>query len=313
MKLDRFLAERSPQWHELEVLVARAGPRARKLSAPEFVRLGTLYREAASDLAVARQHAAGTAGQRRLEGLVTRAHALVYARAQRTETFRSFFARTFWRAIYDNRTMVALAAAVMVAGVIGGALFALHDTAAAAGLIPGRVSPNTHGAYYGVSVATRGGLALEIFTNNIIVSCMALVGGFTAGLLTVYSLAYNGAVLGALGAIEWRGGGFTNFVRLVVPHGLLELSCIAIAGGAGLAIARALIDPGRRTRVEALGDLRTLIAVSVVGFSSFLVVAGLTEGFITPWFLPTAGALAVGCALAGSFWAAVIWRGRPAS
>jgi uncharacterized membrane protein SpoIIM required for sporulation len=313
VKLDRFLAERSTEWEELEALCQRAGTTGRRLSATEFVRLGTLYRAATSDLAVARQRASGTAGQRRLEGLVVRAHALVYARAQRTESMRSFFTRTLWRAIYENRRMIGLAVIVMVAGTAGGALFALHDPSAASGLIPGTVSPNTHGAYYGVSAATRGGLAISIFTNNIEVSCIALMGGFTAGLLTVYSLAYNGVILGALGALEWRGGGFANFVRLIVPHGLLELSCIAIAGGAGLAIARALIDPGRRTRAEALGAQRTLIAVSIVGFSAFLVVAGLTEGFITPWFLPTAGALAVGCVLAGGFWSAVIWRGRPTS
>jgi uncharacterized membrane protein SpoIIM required for sporulation len=311
MKLDRFLEERSADWHELEELCDRGGPTGRRLSGPDLVRLGTLYRAAAGDLAVARQFAGATAGSRRLEGLVTRAHGVVYARVSRSDTVRSFFSRTLWRAIYQNRTYIAVAALMMAAGVIGGALFALHDPSAASGIIPGRLTPNTHGAYYGVSVAARGGLAVQIFVNNIEVSCLALFGGFTCGLFTTYALAYNGALLGVLGALEWRGGGFSNFVRLIVPHGLLELSCIAIAGGAGLAIAGALINPGRHTRAEALGHLRPVVAVSLLGFCIFLVVAGLTEGFITPWFLPTPLALAVGVVLAGSFWTAVRLRGRP--
>jgi uncharacterized membrane protein SpoIIM required for sporulation len=155
-------------------------------------------------------------------------------------------------------------------------------------------------------------LAVGIFTNNIVVAFLALAGGFTFGLLTVYSLAYNGALIGVLGAFEWRGGGFDEFMRLVLPHGLLELSCISLAGGAGLAIARALIDPARRTRSEALARLVPVIGACTLGTVIFLVVAGLTEGFITPWNLPTVAAVIVGVTLAGSFWAMVIVRGRSA-
>lgn len=313
MKLDRFLAERSPDWHELEALCEAGGSSGRRLSAQELLRLGTLYRAAASDLAVARQQSGVSRGAARLEGLVTRAHAIVYSRTARTETVGSFFSRTLWRVIFQNRRLIGVAALLMVAGVFGGTIFALKDPSAAAGLIPGVVNPHTRGAFYGVSISARGGLAVQIFSNNIEVSCLALLGGFSCGLFTVYALAYNGAILGALGALEWRGGGFSNFLRLVVPHGLLELSCIALAGGAGLAIAGALIHPGRRTRAEAIGVLRPTLAMSVAGFSAFLVVAGLTEGFITPWFLPTPLALAVGVVLAGGFWTAVVVRGRPSS
>jgi len=34
----------------------------------------------------------------------------------------------------------------------------------------------------------------------------------------------------------------------------------------------------------------------------FLVVAGLTEGIVTPWDLPPAVAFMVGLVLAGGFW-----------
>ncbi len=137
-----------------------------------------------------------------------------------------------------------------------------------------------------------------------------MAGGFTFGILTGFSLAYNGALLGVLGALEYRAGGFGSFLSLIVPHGLLELSCIILAGATGFAIAGALVNPGV-TRGPALssGSCRAS-AAAILGVMVFLVVAGLTEGIVTPWDLPTPAALAIGLALAGGFWSMVFWRGR---
>jgi uncharacterized membrane protein SpoIIM required for sporulation len=313
MKLERFLAERTDAWEELEALVQRADGRVGRLPADEIMRLGELYRMAAADLALARRSFPLAAGTLRLQGLVIAAHSLVYSRAGRTETAREFLGHGVWRRIRGNGRCLALSAAVMLGAVVLGALWALFDPASASGLLPGgsHVSVHTRGGFYGISVPARGGLAVTIFVNNIEVSILAIAGGFTFGILTVYSLAYNGALLGVLGTLEWRGGGFDQFVRLVVPHGLLELSCIALAGSAGLAIARALIDPGLATRAEALSDLVPQIGSITLAVVIFLVVAGLTEGFVTPWDLPTVPAVGVGLLLSGAFWTMVVRRGGP--
>ena len=314
MKLERFLAERSGEWSELEALLGRAGVSAQNLTPGQVRRLGALYRSAAADLAVARRSFPGTSGTLRLQALVASAYGVVYSRAQRAETPGEFISHGLWRRIRQNVGFVGLAAAVMFGCTALGAVWALADPSAAIGILPQGFhaqGPSFHGNFYGISVPARGGLAVEIFINNIEVAFLALAGGFTFGLLTITSLAYNGALLGVLGAFEWRGGGFDEFVRLVVPHGLLELSCISLAGGAGLAIARALIDPARRTRSDALGQLVPVIGACALGTIIFLVVAGLTEGFITPWDLPTVPAVVVGVFLAGGFWSMVIWRGSP--
>jgi uncharacterized membrane protein SpoIIM required for sporulation len=314
MKLERFLAERSRDWSELEALVGRAGVSGGALSPEELRRLGTLYRSASADLALARRTFPGTGGTLRLQALVASAYGVVYSRVDRNETVGEFFSHGLWRRIRQNIGCVGLAAGVMFACTALGVLWAVADPAAAIGILPAgfhTAGKSFHGGYFGISVPARAGLAVGIFINNIEVSLLALGGGFTFGVLTAYSLAYNGAVLGVLGALEWRGGGFDEFVRLVVPHGLLELSCISLAGGAGLAIARAMIDPGRRTRSAALGRLVPVIGTCALGSVIFLVVAGLTEGFITPWNLPTVPAVVVGATLAGTFWAMVVFRGRP--
>ena len=76
--------------------------------------------------------------------------------------------------------------------------------------------------------------------------------GLLLGVGTLAMLAYNGLLLGALAGLTIQAGTFSVFVRYIVPHGMLELSCISIAGVAGLRLARALIDPGVRPRGEAL-------------------------------------------------------------
>jgi len=70
-----------------------------------------------------------------------------------------------------------------------------------------------------------------------------------------------------------------------------------------------LIDPARRTRAEALARLVPVIGACVLGAMMFLVVAGLTEGFITPWDLPVLPAVLLGVTLAGGFWGMVVLRG----
>ena len=77
-------------------------------------------------------------------------------------------------------------------------------------------------------------------------------GGLLLGFGTLSLLAYNGLLLGTLAGLTIQSGTFSVFVRYIVPHGLLELSCIAIAGVAGLRLARALIEPGVLPRAQAL-------------------------------------------------------------
>ena len=68
----------------------------------------------------------------------------------------------------------------------------------------------------------------------------------------------------------------------MVAHGVVELSCIFIAGGAGLLIGSAILMPGNLTRADAL-KTRGMEAVRLmVGVAQLLVVAGIIEGFISP-------------------------------
>jgi uncharacterized membrane protein SpoIIM required for sporulation len=106
------------------------------------------------------------------------------------------------------------------------------------------------------------------------------------------------------------------FFELVTAHGMLELSCIVVAGAAGMRLGWAIVEPGRGTRVDALvAEGRRAVAI-IVGTVPWFVVAGLIEGFVTPEGIGLAGVLTVGAVLAAAYWILVAWRGwlapRPA-
>jgi uncharacterized membrane protein SpoIIM required for sporulation len=315
MNLERFVSSRAAEWRELDALVRRARGSTATRAPAELLELGERYRAAAADLALARRAFAHEPVTEELADLVGRARGVVYAKAAHGESVGHFFTTTLWGELRSMSSLLLLSVGVITGSVLLGVLWAVWDPASASGLLPAgsHISVHTKGAFYGVSVASRGGLAAEIFVNNIIVACLVIAGGFTYGVITVCSLAYNGALLGVIGTLEWQGGGFSQFVRLVVPHGLLELSCFALAGAAGLSIARALIDPGRRTRTEALADSTGRVGAAIVGVMVFLVCAGTVEGFITPWDLSLPAALGLGVVLCTAFWSAVVLRGRGAA
>jgi uncharacterized membrane protein SpoIIM required for sporulation/uncharacterized RDD family membrane protein YckC len=125
-------------------------------------------------------------------------------------------------------------------------------------------------------------MAGAIMTNNIQVAIMAFASGVTFGAGTVYVLVYNGISLGAVMGLYQSKGILSLIVRFVAPHGVLEMTAIAIAGGAGLLLAAALLLPGARTRREAF-VLNGRRAVRLVAGAAFLlVIAGSLEGFVSP-------------------------------
>ena len=97
VNLEGFVAERGEYWAELEGLVDRSGGQGRKLSPEEIYRLADLYRSAAADLAVARRSWPDTSGTLRLQALVTRANAVVYAKPAREDTAVEFLSVRIWR------------------------------------------------------------------------------------------------------------------------------------------------------------------------------------------------------------------------
>jgi uncharacterized membrane protein SpoIIM required for sporulation len=312
MNLEAFLDEGTPAWGRLEELVTRAGRRPERLGVDGVLELGSLYRVTVADLALARREFPGDPVLGRLEALALRSRHLIYGERTRRASARTYLMSTYWQQIRANRRLLALALAATFVPVLLAGTWAVVDPGAAVGLIPGpyRAAASPQVRHLSAGLSTQAAFASSIYTHNIEVMFLVFAGGITLGFATLGLLAYNGLLLGTLGGLTLQAGTFEVFVRYIVPHGLLELSCITIAGVAGLRLARGLIEPGVRTRGRALTDEARPAVVMVFATVPWLVLAGLTEGFVTPRGLPLGAALAVGLAWAVLFWTLVLTAGR---
>jgi hypothetical protein len=108
-------------------------------------------------------------------------------------------------------------------------------------------------------------------------------------------------MVGALGALYVKAGFGPDFWATIAPHGVIELTSIQIAGGAGLLLAAGYLRPGRARRGDALVAAARRAVTLVLGVAMLLCVAGTIEGFVSPLRLsiPIRGAIgaATGVAL----------------
>ena len=312
--LDEFVRDRSATWTELDHLLA-AGGSPQRLGPDGVRRLGTCYRATAADLAIARRRFPTDPVVGRLEQLVRRGRQSVYSTTPRTATFREYVSHGYWRRVRERPWLLLLAIACLAVPTVLSGFWAWRDPGAASGLVPDQyqsvTKPREPGQDLGQSVDQQSALAAQIFTNNIQVTFLAFAGGILFGIGTLYVLISNGILLGVVAGLSVGAGNGRPFFELVLAHGILELSCIAVGGVAGFRLASALIDPGNRTRGLALRQEARAAVEIVLGTAVWLVVAGLVEGFLTPAGKGLTVVLIVGFGLGIIYWGLVIWRGRP--
>ncbi len=314
MRLDAFIEARRESWAELEAAIGQAKGKPERLGAEGVRRLGTLYREAAADLALARQRFPGDPVRGRLERLVGKAALLVYEGSSRRTSLVSFFARDYWRTVAERPWILAGAWLLMMGPAVLAAFWAMNNPDAATAFIPGEFSAATDPpSDAGTTPAQEAVFSVTLFTHNIQVTFLGFALGITLGIGTGFLLSFNGLILGAIagGAIEAGNG--KAFAEFVIPHGPIELSCIVVTAAAGARMGWALVDPGPGERRIALAaEARTAVLV-VLGTMPWLVIAGLTEAFVRSQGLPAPVLISVGLGVFALFWGLVFTRGRPAA
>ncbi|MGH2788091.1 MAG: stage II sporulation protein M [Actinomycetota bacterium] len=316
MNLDRFQNERRPSWDELDHLVAAARRKPERLG-PERIRaLGSLYRAASADLALARRKWPGDPVVVRLEVLVGAARHLVYDSPIRSRSLADFIVHGYWKRVAERPLPLVIAAVLLIGSGTLSALWARSDPADAATVAPESARAVTRereeGRSLGLSVEEKAAFSSFIFTHNIRVSFLALGGGILLGLGTAYVLLYNGFVLGAVAGLAIGAGNGTPFFELTTGHGILELSCIIVTAAAGLRLGWSLVEPGPGRRIDSLVAEARRATELVLGTVPWLVVAGLVEGFVTPSGLGLSTMIVVGVGLGLIYWALVLWRGHGA-
>lgn len=313
--------QRHEEWREYEELVERA--RAHGLaSLPEEAvsRFAALYRLVAADLARVRSYRGSGALTYSLERLVAEGHNLFY----RPET-RSWAALWDWlsagfpRLVRARWGVVAVAATALFAPAVVTYATVRADPAVAREILPAAIVARAESAparlregrgYVDVPGVTMPLASSGIAVNNVRLSFLVFAGGALAGLGALALLVFNGIYLGAvIGLYDAYGAGALIWT-FVAPHGILELSAICIAGGAGLWLGSGLLFPGSSTRRAAF-VARGREAVSLLaGTTMLLLLAASVEGFASPSDTPAALRLSLAAGLALSFLAYILLAGR---
>jgi uncharacterized membrane protein SpoIIM required for sporulation len=302
MRQNLFVERRSGTWERLESLVQRAGRRGVRALAPaETAELGHLYRATTSDLAYALGSSYDALLREYLNRLTARAHAVVYGGTTEGGGARvaRFYRETFPREFRQSFAYVAICIALTVASsVVAYVLVRSHPANAYAllpkAMIPDEIRKSLHDSNFGFDRNFSAAMSAMIITNNVKVSIIAFAGSATLGALTVYIIAFNGLMLGALGALYTNAGFGYDFWATVAPHGVIELTAIQIAGAAGLLIAAGILYPGRLRRRDAIVANARRAGTLILGVTSMLLVAGTIEGFISPQRWPPELRISIG-------------------
>jgi len=290
-----IVASGTPRWSSFAQQLDRAQRSGLESLGEDGVRdFVAEYRDLAADLARLQTAARGREREEvfYLSRLMAGAHNLLYR--GRSLTFMDVW-RTFAvdapREVRRSLGPIGLAAVLMFGPAAIAYTAVVREPAVARVFIPagmldraedGVRRAKTGRGYISDPELFRPVMATSIIANNVQVTFAAFAMGIAFGIGTVIVLVTNGVSLGGVFGLYASKGIASLLLKFVAPHGVLELSAICIAGGAGFLLAAALLVPGNRPRSEALRENGRRAIRLVAASTVLLLIAGTLEGFVSP-------------------------------
>jgi hypothetical protein len=247
--LERFFARNRPTWQEMEKLLDRIEC-GDKPTYTEARRLHYLYERTSADLARLSTFAAESDAGAYLSALVGRAYAEIYETRRRKARFlpvRWFFGE-FPRTFRRHIGAFGLAVAITIGGCGFGSFALAIDTDAKHVLMP----------FPGLEGDPGERVHKEEAGPN-----QNLRGHYARAGYTMFLLGW------------------------LMPHGVIEIPAILVAGQASFVLAGALLGRGdRRPRRERLRHATSSVVTLAGGAAVMLVWAGIVESFISQYHRP---------------------------
>ena len=298
--LPRFIAAERTTWTELEKMLDRLEDTSyRELSLEEVQRFHILYQKVSADLGRVETFADEPDLKRYLESLTARAYGEIHGARLRDTKFRPihWFVNDFPRAFRRRMGAFLVVLAVSFVGFVFGVCATALDPDAKEAILPRQFShllddpakrvADEERAKEDRMEGVKSTFASELMTNNIRVSIFTLGLGITFGVGTIVNLFYNMVLLGLV-AVDYILAGQSMFLfGWLMPHGVIEIPAILIAGQGGLVMGKAMIGSGDRTPLEArLRAAGPDLMMLCYGFAVMLVWAGIVESFLSQYHEP---------------------------
>jgi len=295
MKVIDLLERRRPNWQQLELLCERAQSPTTKMTPQEVAKLGSLYRAACADLALAYAYQLPHNTVQYLHRLVGRAHNQLY-RSRRFEFSR--WARMLLfevpKTIFHDR-YVQIMFCLFWGLFILSAYLSYSKTAwpdfAEQVLTSTQLEKMERD--FGQPIGTQRGGEENVFMAGLYIWNNTGIGlqCFAWGLLVVPGLfvtMYNAISIGAAFGYMARPdvAARDNFFNFVTAHGPFELTAIVLCAGAGLRLGMSWMMTRGLTRTAALRKAGREV-MPVVGTAIVLFfMAAMIEGFLSPTAAP---------------------------
>lgn len=316
MEIKVMLRRYRKDWEELDHLLHFFAKRPQLIQAAQIRRLTYLYRKASSHLSLLQTRHPDDELTGYLNQLVVRTHHTLYKHQHHSGVqLAGFFGHYFIGLIRSRRWFILTAAVIVLCGGMAGFAAVLADSTTMYSLFPARMVDNLDPsrAGEGLKAIPHSIVSAEIMTNNIRVAVLAFASGITFGIWTVYLLAYNGVIIGALAAVYWQAGENYLFWAYILPHGVIELTAIFIAGGAGLYMGYRMWVPGQLPwKLQLLHSAKESLQL-LLGTVPLFVIAGTIEGYITPSELSLAAKYAVAVITLGlllAYYGFGVWKAK---
>lgn len=296
--LPRFVAAQRPSWTELERSLARleAEPNYR-MTLDQLRHFHLLYERTAADLAKITTFSSEPETRRYLESLIARAYGEIHETRQRQRRLfpLQWFFQTLPQTFRRHVRAFWLSLGITLAGCAFGGFAIALDPESKPALMPfshlledpaKRVAEEEQATQDRLADA-KTSFSAFLMTHNTRVSIFTLALGMTWGVGTVLMLFYNGVMVGAV-ALDYIGAGQTKFLLgWLLPHGVVEIPAILIAGQGGLVLALGIIGWGRRAPLrQRLREVSQDIVTLIFGVGLLLVWAGFVEAFLSQYHEP---------------------------
>jgi uncharacterized membrane protein SpoIIM required for sporulation len=278
MTFKAWFQSREEKWQRLDTLSRRP------VSGDELREMSLLYLETINDLARAQSQPEARHLEPYLNSLVQRCHHLMHERPPtRFSDIRRFFTTDFPQCFRRNWLYIALAFAMFLLGTVLALLtIHFHPEAESYFMPPAVIDALDQGKLWTDAQKANPSQSSLLMTNNIRVAINAFALGVFFGIGTLVLMLYNGlfAFGGPLAVCMAHGMG-KRLLTFVAAHGVIELTTIFIAGGAGMMIGFALLFPGMVPRWQAMKDRGREALILITGCIPLLVIAGLIEGLVS--------------------------------
>lgn len=307
LDIHKFIKREQHLWKELEQFLDGMDNKSMPLLSLEQVRrVNYLYSKVSEDLTRISTFTGEDEIRKYLQALVARAYSTIHTREKRSTSmgfkkiismvFKWFFVE-FPAAFRRNIGIFTITVLITVFGFIFGGVAVSIDKDAKEAIFPKQFSHLYQSPGERIEQAEKSDVkdrlagrhslfAATLMTNNIRVAINALVLGITWGIGTVIILFYNGIILGAVSMDYILSGNSVFLLGWLLPHGVIEIPAILIAGQAGLILGNSLLKATERSRRSRLREKMTDIATLIGGVAILLIWAGIIESFLSQYHEP---------------------------